>query len=284
MDIFINHKSADIILDTEKTLGDVLSGIEQWIYPTGNRIQGILIDGLVLDDNLGDYFGKNIKEIKKLEIEISPWCDLAAEALSALGETCSMFQNAAFDERPRIVSDWDNSAAARFLATDIKDISILSAHVFSGEGLSIQELIQIIDERRREVTSPGRELIAVQVLVNSIAERMTELPLDIQTGKDLRAAETIQHFSGIGEKLFRIYMVLSSCGLSPEALVIDGLPIRTFIEEFKAALKELSAAYENRDIVLAGDISEYELAPRLLKFYNALKEITDSNNPVMTGL
>jgi hypothetical protein len=48
------------------------------------------------------------------------------------------------------------------------------------------------------------------------------------------------------------------------------------MEEFNAALSELSAAYENRDTVLVGDISEYELAPRLSKFFSALKNIPET--------
>ena len=45
MNISINSKPVDITLDKEKTLGDVLSGLELWISPTGNRIQGISVNG-----------------------------------------------------------------------------------------------------------------------------------------------------------------------------------------------------------------------------------------------
>ena len=107
---------------------------------------------------------------------------------------------------------------------------------------------------------------------------MEELPLDIQTGKDQRASETIQYFSSVGEKLFRIFFILKSEGLSLETFVIDGLSVRTFMEEFNAALAELSAAYENRDTVLVGDLSEYELAPRLLKFFSALKNFSEMSS------
>jgi hypothetical protein len=45
------------------------------------------------------------------------------------------------------------------------------------------------------------------------------------------------------------------------------------VEEFNSTLKELFSAYENRDTVLVGDIAEYELAPRLLKLFSAMKNI-----------
>ena len=60
-------------------------------------------------------------------------------------------------------------------------------------------------------------------------------------------------------------------GLPIENFTVDGMPVRDFIEDFGAALRELTSAYENRDAVLVGDLAEYELAPRLLKFFSGLK-------------
>jgi len=280
MNICINDKPADITLDTEKTLGDVLSGIEQWISPSGNRIQSISVNGQTLnEDTLPGEFGRNIKDIKKLDIAVSSFRELSSEALGVLLETCSLYGNAAFDERPNIVNDWENSAAARFLRTEISDLYDLAGRSFRGEGLSAQNLSIIIEERLREILAPAREIDSCEAMVKTIATRMEELPLDIQTGKDQRAAETIQHFSSVGEKLFRIFLILKSEGLSLDTFVIDGLPARSFIEEFNAALSELSAAYENRDTVLVGDLSEYELAPRLTKFFAALKNTSEMPPP-----
>jgi hypothetical protein len=111
---------------------------------------------------------------------------------------------------------------------------------------------------------------------------MEELPLDLQTGRDEQAAETIRLFSGMSEKFFRILAIHKSDGLSMDTLEIDGNAAKAFMEEFNNALRELSAAYENNDTVLVGDITEYELAPRLVKFYSALKNITDSNSQVLS--
>jgi len=275
MEIFINDGPADITLDTEKTLGEVISGIEQWIYPSGSRMQKINVDGkLIPVDGLKEAFQVNIADIGKLDISICPWRELAAEALGDLSETCSLYANAAFDERRQISAAWGKSHAAHFLISDIPDIYKLTLLTLSGEGLSPSELNLLVEERLNEITDPQREIDNSGDKVKITAERMEELPLDMQMGKDKRAAETIQLFSQIGEKLFRIFFIHKSEGLLPQTLEIDERPAKTFVEEFNSALKELSAAYENKDTVLAGDIAEYELAPRLLKFYAALKTIT----------
>jgi len=157
--------------------------------------------------------------------------------------------------------------------TDIPDVSFLASHTLAGEGLSASDFCVLLEERLRELASPSEEIENSAAKVELIAGRLEELPLDMQTGKDQKAAETIQLFSGISEKLFRILLIFKSEGLSPEAFTIDGVSAKTFVEEFNTTLKELSSAYENRDTVLVGDIAEYELAPRLLKLFSAMKNI-----------
>jgi len=273
MNICINDKPADITLNTEKTLGDVLAGIELWISPGGNRIHRVAVNGRdIPGDDLAKEFSMEIKDIKKLDIDVSSYRELAAEALISLHDTCSLYEQASFEDRSAVIKIWENSAAVRFLQSDIPDIYELAAGTFSGTGLTTTVLAALIEERLREITDPVHVIGSFDEPVKNITERMEELPLDMQTGKDQRAAETIQLFSGIGEKLFRIFYMLKKEGLSLDSFIVDDFPVRTFIEEFNAVLSELSAAYENRDTVLVGDLSEYELAPRLLKFFLALKK------------
>jgi hypothetical protein len=276
MNIFINTKPAEITLDTEKTLADVMLGLEQWISPTGNRIKGISVNGKeTFTDALGETFCTDVKDIEKLDVFICSWRELAAEAMELLYETCILYGKASFDERTNIFGKWEDSSAARFLASDISDLYHLARHTLSGEGLILQDLTMLIEERLREIANPALEISDSETRIRIITERMEELPLDMQTGKDQRAAETVQLFSQMGEKLFRIFFILKSEGLSFETFLIDGLPARSFMEEFNAALRELSAAYEGKDTVLVGDIAEYELAPRLMKFFTALKEVDE---------
>jgi len=284
MEIFINGRNADITLDSEKTLGDVLSGIEMWISPAKSRIRAISVDGeSLLNDALTESFSRDLRNIGKLEITVSSWRELAAEALKVLYANCKLYTDAPFNERSQISADWERSSAARFLTQEIPDLYILAGKSMSGEGLSASDLAVMTEERLREILEPTEEIFACEPMVLDIAKRMEDFPLDIQTGKDQHAAETLQCFAGIGEKLFRIFFILELEGLSLDDFTIDSVTARVFIDEFNSALGELSASFENRDTVLAGDIAEYELAPRLLKFYRALKKITESYFPVIEG-
>ena len=278
MEIFINKKRANIILDNEKNLGDILSGIEQWISPTGHRIKSLSLDGAdIAAEKLVQVFNRDINDISRLDIAISSYRELAAEALEDLTASCALFTGASFEERANIVKAWGNSPASNFLSSDMPDIFHLASGSFAGNGISPQDLIILLDERLREIEDPELEIANSESLIKKISQRMEELPLDMQTGKDAAAAETIQLFSQIGEKLFRILFIFKSEGLVIGGFTIDNKPALDFLEEFNKALIDISGAYKDQDTVLAGDIAEYELAPRILRFFEALKAIKISD-------
>jgi hypothetical protein len=213
--------------------------------------------------------------IETLDIETSSLPLLMMEALMDSGHTIASYENASFEEQRRIGKDWEEGPSASFLAERIPDMFDCIARCFRGEGLTAQSLAALVEERLRELRDPLRELGGMESLVEGMAKRLEDLPLDIQTGKDGRAAETVQLFSNIAEKLFRIFSLLKLEGIITDTLRIDAVPgeisLNAFINDFSAALKELLAAYEVKDAVLVGDLAEYELAPRLRAFYSAIK-------------
>jgi len=275
MEISINGEPADIIIEKEKNVGDVLSSLEQWLLGSGNRLSGLSIDGVVIGvTGLTEAMERELHSIRNLDIRISSWNELALEALEALKKTCVLYGDSAFELRPEIRSRWEESPAAAFISAEITDLHELAQLSFGGEGLSTGDLGILVEERLRELADPAGEINNMEKPISEIVRRMEGLPLDVQTGKDGKAAETIQLFSRIGEKLFRLLQVLKHRGLFFESFQIDGLPVKGFLNDFNTALGELCAAYGNQDTVLIGDYAEYELAPRLLKLFSALRDFS----------
>jgi hypothetical protein len=273
MEISINGSPADITLETEKTVGGILSGIDHWLEGTGSRLSGLLIDGRKIDSGgLAEAFGRGLEGIDRLDIMVSSWGELAAEALLTLKEICDAWGTLPFAGREETRKQWEVSAAAAFLAAEITDVYDFARRSLAGEGLSPEDLSLLLTERLLELEDPREEINRAEGLVSAIAGRLEDLPLDIQTGKDARAAETMQLFSRTAEKLFRLLFILKSSGLSPDTLIIDDKNAKEFMIEFNSALKELNAAYENKDAVLVGDLAEYEMAPRFITFFRALKD------------
>ena len=274
MEIFINGKSADITLNTEKTIGEVLAGIEQWLSPGGNRIKTISLDGENIPvEDLGPVFNRDLSDFKKLDITVGSFRELAAEAMLQLSDICDIFLDASFEDRKKIIESWEQSPVYYFMTASLPDVYEMASQSFAGKGFTPQNLLIILKERLREIIDPQKELAAAEPLVRIISRRMEQLPLDMQTGKDEAAAETINLFSKMGEKLFRFLFIFKSEGLLLDNFSISGMNIKDFMDAFHKSLTEISDAYRDKDTVLAGDIAEYELAPKILEFFEALKEI-----------
>ncbi|MDR0451256.1 MAG: hypothetical protein LBH26_08325 [Treponema sp.] len=270
MDISINGKAADITLEEEKILGEVLAGLEAWLRDSGHRLSGLEVDGEKVDSlSLERFFNREVAGIRALNLSTSSWAELAAEALAALRGEAERFPACPFGERAAFKQNWEESPGGRFLAEHMRDLYGLAGKTFSGEGPGSGDLQKLIAERLRELEDPWRELAALGPLIRAVAGRLEDLPLDMQTGKDGRAAETVQLFSSAAGKLLRLLGLLKLEGYSPETLTVEGVPIFEYVGEFESALKDLAAAYEAKDGVLVGDLAEYELAPRLLKFHSA---------------
>jgi hypothetical protein len=272
MNITINGKPADITLEAEKNAGDVLEGMSGWLEGSGYRLSGLEIDGETADSaSLESLLRRELTAIQTLDIRISSLWELMAEALIHTRENSEDYEQAGFEEKKEFCVRWRQSPAALFLSEQGPEIYQWAERTFSGGDLSAAELRGLIDERLRELEDPAGELDKAEPLIKEIIRRLEDLPLDIQTGKDGRAVETIRIFSGAAEKIFRLFGLEKAKGLDTGALKVDDIPVAEFIGEFGAALQELLAAYETRDAVLVGDLAEYELAPRLRKLYAAIK-------------
>jgi hypothetical protein len=274
MDISINGVRADIKFDTEENLGEALSGIELWLQDQGCFLSGVEVDGEAVQAELLESFSaRKLDGINTLDINILSWSELAVQAYLAARDTLSSYQDAVFSDKQTIKAAWEGSAAARFLSEHVSDISELIRLGLSGEGYDAAALLTLIDERLRELQEPEAEFSNMEPLVSGIAVRLQDIPLDMQTGKDGRAAETIQIFSRGMEKIYRLLHILKFKGLNTENVRVETLSFRDFNDEFSAALRELAAAFQVKDSVLVGDLAEYELAPRLVKLYTVLKEL-----------
>jgi hypothetical protein len=282
MEISINGEKGGITLEQEKTAGEVLSGLENWLRNSGHRLSGIKINGeLVKAASLEDVFERDLGDIETMDILTSSWAELAVDALTALIRDLRDFEESEFQDRSRFAAEWIESPSSRFLSEEIPEIHAWASFAFSGQGYSPSELKLIAEERIRELEDPRAELEKIGKLVEELEKRLEDLPLDFQTGKDRQAAETIQIFSAAAEtiqifsaaaeKIMRIYAILKAEGYDLLSRRVEDKTLTEYLEEFNTALRELLAAYEGKDAVLAGDIAEYELAPRLTRLFAGIK-------------
>ncbi|MDR0623507.1 MAG: hypothetical protein LBG10_03665 [Treponema sp.] len=279
MNITINGKPANIALEAEKTVGDVLAGFDRWLSGSGHRLSGVTIDGETAGSgSLTGIFSQELDRVGTLDIHTSALMELMAEALITLRRDIEDYEKAGFEEKKEFHKRWQKSPAALFLSEQIPEIYEWADKSFAGEGVSPGDLLNPVEERLRELQDPAGELNKAEPLIRTIVRRLEDLPLDIQTGKDGRAVETVQLFSNVAEKIFRLFDLMKTEGYDVASLTVENIPVADYIDEFGTALKELLAAYENKDAVLVGDLAEYELAPRFNNLYTAIR--IPANAPV----
>ena len=265
METIIDGTVADIRFENEKTIGDVLAGIERWACESGFCLTRINVDGSEAETgDMSALFETEIADTKTLLIETIPFAVLYGDALCELGRTLSSWRQT-YGDRELVRELWCKSPAAAFLHDYDKTLFQVISAGFSDE--TVKNVMDIVNERYVEARQPVTVFFDMEKDLDEEIARLKDLPLDLQTGNDRRAAETIEKFSNFMQKILRLFPLLKYA--IPEKL---DTAYFVLFEEFKSALKEFVAAYENKDMVLSGDLAEYEIAPRVKSIYAALKE------------
>jgi hypothetical protein len=265
MRIVIDGKTADIRPTTEKTVGEVLSALEEWLTGSGLVISGVTVDGKRAGSAALDrVFEAPIEETGELSLTTVSAMELCADALERSADFYRSWKEADGERKDACAADWEAGVEAGFLKEREPMLYALLSAAFRGEAAF--DIDGAAAERREELREPERALGALQSEAARQAERLENFALNIQMGKDREAAETIADFSALTAKIFRLIPLLRCGNPAVESLFAD----ESFFEEFNAALKEFFTAYEEGDTVLSGDLAEYEIAPRFKEFYAAL--------------
>lgn len=106
--------------------------------------------------------------------------------------------------------------------------------------------------------------------MKEVVELLKNIPVEMQSGKDAQAKTTIIKLSDV---MNAFCSTVTWSSLFPEAfgnIKIEDKTLSDFLAEMSPILKDFSEALENSDSVLLGDLSEYEICPRLESLSDAL--------------
>jgi len=263
MEITINGADAGIILENEKTVGDVVAGVSDWLAGSGLVIDALEIDGRDVCAELEGAFKTGLDKTGAINIKTCAQAELCIEALAGADR---MVKEGRFRE-------WEAGPSASFLRDREPELYRIAEDTFAGK--TENRLEALMEERREELFNPAGEFLRIEDDVKAMVARLTDLALDVQMGKDARAAQTVQLFAGLSLKILRLIPLLRLAGIEFE----DIKPGENFFESLHTALKDFLDAYKASDTVLSGDLAEYEIAPRLEELYSALKNsgLSDSS-------
>ena len=295
MKIYINEEILNSKIEKEETIGEVYSEIKKWAESQGKFVLQCLVDGTEMQqdqlkniqidsaERLDFYVGENLDVLISGLIELDKYIDTVGNTL--LGrDSLTEKENRDLKDGVFWISEVMESAK-NLLKLDYTKIIPLPG------GNTLQEIINSITNDIAHLDSvTGVEnyleidLHTIKEIISTYADNMEVLKKEFirinenfQSGKDAVAGELLNHSIG------RLHVMLSSFvslkGRFPEynldAIEIEGETLGDTIEKLNSLLSEVAKSLEINDIVMAGDLLEYELPDVLEKFVPFLRKIKE---------
>ncbi len=195
MNVFIDGKKLDFVIENEKTIGEVLGNIEEYCMKHNSTVTTVALDGKVISaDDLDNVFLKPISDVEIIELSTVNGSDVK-ENLIKLGDNFVL-----------------------------------------------------------------------------IAEKLTNIAILLNEGKEGEALSIIQEFSIMLKDLYMLYSLFDIAGIDYN-FMFEGKTIAIYKNDFSDLLNNIIEGFEQKDTVAISDIAEYELSPLVLDLGNGLKKL-----------
>ena len=315
MKIYLNEEILDSRIEKEETLADIYEEIKRWAESQGKFLLQCLVDGkemqkdelksILIDsaDRLDFYVGENLDVLIAGLIELDKYIDTVGNTL--LGrDSLTEKENRDLKDGVQWISEVLDSAKS-LLRLDysritpipggnnlLKIIDNITNNFSKLDSISsVEEYLENLRDLKlftmtliNKTSILGVDLKTIKDIISTYADNMEVLKKEFikinenfQSGKDAVAGELLNHSIG------RLHIMLSSFvsikGRFPEynldSIEIEGETLGDTIDKLNTLLSQVVKSLEINDIVMAGDLLEYELPDILEKFVPYLRRIKE---------
>lgn len=315
MEIFVNDHKLDVNLETEKTLGDVFQGVSKWVETNGKYIVSCFADGQDFGvQEMGELDYLEIKRMdfiigEEMDVLISSLEELD-RYVDTIGNTLigrdSLTESETRDLAEGII--WIDS-----IVTSAKKLLKLKLDAIRpmGKGKNVEEIldhlhktvthlesVEVIDtfledlrdlklfilDLRNRTAILDLDKDKLLDIVKEYSENMDSIKSDFilinenfQSGKDFKASEILTNsISKLNTLLTALISLKNSHpDLDLESVKVGDEELSGFSKSLNEVLAQVASALESNDIVLAGDILEYEIPDYLERFQPFLDQIIE---------
>ncbi len=283
MQLKINGEQVSFSLEQEKTLAEVMRGIQGWLGGAGFVITGIRADGQdLLSVPAGIWGSTPVDSVAEIDVQAQHTADVRVEHWQTLEAWLGMLAEEVKAPGPVLEELLANLSetlkgmkANPFLPPGI-DAMERFARLF--EGTTVAAMRRWSEEQRRDAstligilrreiakriadaTQPREALARCVSDLRALVEHLSEVSVLLQTGKDKAAMETVIGFTDA------VHTVLSLVPFLP-----PNAERGRMIADLTPVLRDLVAAFDAKDSVLIGDLLEYEVAPRVTRLMPLLE-------------
>jgi hypothetical protein len=280
----INGETVSYSLEKEKTLAEVMHGVQAWLTSAGFVISGLHADGQDLLSVAPGIWGPTpVESVQEIDVQALHTADMRVDHWQTLDVWLGMLQDEVKAPGPvleellaNLPETVEGIKANPFLPSG-SDLMDRFTQTFAGRGIAEirrlspeqrQETAALIQSMRaelsRRMTDAAQPREALERCTADLRTRVGQLPevsVLLQTGKDKAAMETVVGFTDTVQSVLALVPFLAP---NPERgrLIADLTPV----------LRDLVAAFDAKDSVLIGDLLEYEVAPRVTALLPLLEE------------
>jgi len=275
MTISINGQEIDYTLDNEKTAGEVIEGLCSWLEESGLLVSRIWIDGKVMTLAEGHWRDTATSEIAVMKLEAVTVKTGRIQQLGTARDYFLLLKDSAvngdevslseltntYDDlkrmMPHILDESQHPVIVPHMERVFTECGFPAPHggrVANPKALSTEaaRLANLVENRLREASNPEQAIQTAVLSLAELAENLDEIAVQLQTGKDKQAMETIIKMTELFQALTRTLAWVDNQGLKDSIEALNGI-----LGEFEEGLKA-------GDTVLIGDLLEYEIKPRLI--------------------
>ena len=292
MNILVNNKPLDVSLEAETELGQIVTGIENWLAEGRMRITDLVIDDAPRPLTEPEtWTHEPITSIDTIDITAKRPSDIYYEHLVTVRQYLQELLTLDASEE---AADWERQAedyryvseALAALAPDIFPADDAARRALAAAleyrtdpdsggktddlAKAVTPILLSINARIAEVEEPRRQALATARLLADLSPELENLSVALQSGKAGEAMARIVQFSELTSKLIRVLGHLKD--IEPDTPA--GNEVYDLTTGLNEALLELVQALEADDYVLIGDLCEYEITPRVRDVTHAVVRLS----------
>ncbi len=275
MQLKINGETVDYTLEKESVLSQVVKAVEDWLGGSGYLITGIREGGRdLLASPPADWGGTPIDSVAELDFRVSHAEDVRVElwvtVRALLGMVIRELDSPeagsdallatlpeALDSLQKNPPQPSTAGTAGRLGAALRELGTGDARAWPPERLRevkdmASRLRDELGSRIAEASRPRETLARHLAELASVRATIADVSVLLASGKDRQAMEAVVTFSDLMQRLLGILPFLPP---DQERQKLFG--------ELNGVLRDLLAAFDARDLVLIGDLFEYEVAPRV---------------------
>lgn len=182
-------------------------------------------------------------------------------------------------ENERTVGDFLKS----FESEAAKNQATTTGIRLDGKEIPAEEIDGIMEDELKDDTLIELDVVSKPTVIESfhkcassfeeIDSKLSEISVLLQSGRDREASDTINSLATAMSDFVHVARMSVLFPELYEQISIDGMNLQAFFEEFFPILKDFEGAMESKDSVTVGDLSEYEISPRLKNVIQALQSL-----------